>query len=219
VLIAIKSANLAGVDVKRESAGSYRGSRSSGAGKCDDEGGRLASDAEGVAAGGVAPQQGDRGTPKNVGGHVDMGSTRSAQEVLDWHLTCRQKGDLERDIADNYDPDAILLSAEGVNRGHDGVRRLAAILRNYVPEGSYSYQQVLVDGDVGMLLWTAHGDGVDIHDGADSYVVRSGRIIAQTIHYAVRRDGAGEPRGADGPQTVLTFGDRAFASDRPGTSP
>ncbi|WP_233416961.1 hypothetical protein [Halovulum marinum] len=36
--------------------------------------------------------------------------------------------------------------------------------------------------------WTAMGDGARIEDGADSYVVRDGRIAVQTIHYTVVKD-------------------------------
>ncbi|HEX6417085.1 MAG TPA: hypothetical protein VFZ77_01265 [Acidimicrobiales bacterium] len=52
--------------------------------------------------------------------------------------------------------------------------------------GTYDYGQVLCDGQIGMLQWSARSADVDIHDGADSYVVRDGLIVAQTIHYSVR---------------------------------
>lgn len=85
---------------------------------------------------------------------------------------------------ENYAPDVVLLSAEGVNHGHDGVRRLAEVLRSYVEPGTYHYRDLLVEGEVGLLQWTARDEKVRIHDGADSYLVRDGRIIAQTIHYS-----------------------------------
>lgn len=111
---------------------------------------------------------------------------RPTEEVLSAHLNCRRTGDLEGDLARNYHPDVVLLSAEGVNRGHDGVRRLASVLHSYVPSGTYDYGQVLCEGRIGMLQWKARSGNVEIHDGAGSYVVRDGRIVAQTIHYSVR---------------------------------
>lgn len=111
---------------------------------------------------------------------------RPTEEVLSDHLDRRRIGDLEGDLAHNYDPDVVLLSAEGVHRGHDGVRRLAGILHSYVPAGTYDYGQVLCDGPVGMLQWSARSEDTEIHDGADSYLVRDGLIVAQTIHYSVR---------------------------------
>lgn len=80
----------------------------------------------------------------------------------------------------------LLSTGEGVTHGHDGVRRLAGILNSYLPEGEYDYHQVLVEGDVGMLDWTGTGEDLCVHDGADSYVVRDGLIVAQTIHYSAR---------------------------------
>lgn len=46
-----------------------------------------------------------------------------------------------------------------------------------------------LEGDlapVGMLQWSARSEDTEIHDGADSYLVRDGLIVAQTIHYSVR---------------------------------
>jgi len=113
---------------------------------------------------------------------------RSTREVVESHLHYRKSGDLDKDLAENYAEDVTLLSWEGVHRGHDGVRKLADILKSYVPEGSYSYEQVLAEGEVGMLRWRGTGGDVRIHDGADSYVVREGLIQAQTIHYSVREE-------------------------------
>jgi len=112
---------------------------------------------------------------------------RRTRDVVESHLELRQRGDLERDLDLNYSPEVVLLSAEGVQHGHDGVRRLADVLQTYVDAGRYTYEQVLVDGEVAMLMWSAADQRVLIHDGADSYVVRDGLIQAQTIHYSVAR--------------------------------
>ena len=42
--------------------------------------------------------------------------------------------------------------------------------------------------------------GTALLDGADSYVVRDGRIAAQTIHYRVERDGPSAPDDTDVPR-------------------
>ncbi|WBB65910.1 nuclear transport factor 2 family protein [Micromonospora sp. WMMD812] len=112
--------------------------------------------------------------------------SRTTREVLDDHLRRRLHGDLEGDLRENYHPDIRLLSAEGVHQGHDGVRYLAGILRSYVTDGEYRYRQVLADGDVGMLIWSGRCSATDIalHDGVDSYVVRDGLLVVQTIHYS-----------------------------------
>ena len=111
---------------------------------------------------------------------------RGTRDVLDDHLRRRQAGDLEGDLRENYHPDVVLLSAEGVHHGTDGVRALAGVLRRYLPDGDYRYRQVLTRGEVGMLVWSGRCADTDteVHDGVDSYVVQEGRIVAQTIHYA-----------------------------------
>jgi hypothetical protein len=111
---------------------------------------------------------------------------RSAADVLDHHLHCRRAGDLEADLHDTYHPLVRLLSAEGVHHGHDGLRSRAAVLRTYLPAGDYRFHQVQVNGDVGLLVWSGRCGSTDaaVHDGADSYVIREGRIVAQTIHYS-----------------------------------
>ncbi|HEX6423557.1 MAG TPA: YetF domain-containing protein [Acidimicrobiales bacterium] len=135
---------------------------------------------------------GRAGDGRSGAGPAGQDRGRSTEDVVSDHLRSRLAGDLEGDLARNYHPGVVLLSAEGVHRGHDGVRTLAGILRSHVPAGGYDYGEILCEGDVGLLQWTAGGDEAEVHDGADSYVVRDGRIVAQTIHYSTRR-AAGDP--------------------------
>ncbi|MFW2514374.1 nuclear transport factor 2 family protein [Demequina sp. SO4-13] len=111
---------------------------------------------------------------------------RTTTDVIESHLHLRKIGDLERDLAENYDDEVVLLSwGEGVHRGPDGVRHLATVLNTYLPEGNYEYHDVLIEGSYGMLRWTGTARSATVHDGADSYVVQHGRIVAQSIYYAV----------------------------------
>lgn len=65
------------------------------------------------------------------------------------------------------------------------MRQLARLLREQLPNMRFQYRTVLVEGEVGFLEWTADADGAKVEDGADSYVIHDGRIVAQTIHYTV----------------------------------
>lgn len=114
-------------------------------------------------------------------------AVRSAREVLEDHLRLRKEGDLETDLHRNYAEDVVLLCGAGILRGFDGVRESARRLSQQVPHGKYEYLNVLVDGDFGFLEWRAQSDNTIVHDGADSYVIRDGRIVAQSIHYTVER--------------------------------
>ena len=111
---------------------------------------------------------------------------RSAAEVLDNHLRESQSGSIDADLARNYAPNLIVLTGRGVYRGHEGLRELNQLLQEELPNASFHYHTRLVEGELGFLEWTAQSNGVQV-GGADSYLIRRGRIVAQTIHYTVRR--------------------------------
>lgn len=112
---------------------------------------------------------------------------RSTRAVLDSHLGHRESGDVEGDLGENYAHDVVVLSGCGVHRGHDGVRETARILGHYVGSGGgYDIVNSLVDGESAFIEWCADGRAGDVRDGADSFVIRDGRIVVQTIHYTTR---------------------------------
>jgi hypothetical protein len=112
---------------------------------------------------------------------------RSARQVLEDHLRRRCERDVEEDIARNYAEDVVLLTGFGVFRGHAGVRRSAQILDGQLPCAKYHYRTKQTDGPVAFLEWTARCRGAAVKDGADSFFIHEGRIVAQTIHYTVRK--------------------------------
>jgi hypothetical protein len=67
-----------------------------------------------------------------------MGQSRSAQEVLDDHLNTSLNGDVEEDLKRNYAEDVTIVSNWGVEHGHAGVRRMAALLESQLPDCSFA---------------------------------------------------------------------------------
>ncbi len=110
---------------------------------------------------------------------------RSPAEVLEDHLRESKFGSVEDDLARNFAEDLVVLTRDGIFHGHDGLRQLAQRLREELPDSTFEYQTQLVAGEVGFLEWTGRGGGFVVEDGADSYLIRNGKIIAQTIHYTV----------------------------------
>jgi hypothetical protein len=52
---------------------------------------------------------------------------------------------------------------------------------------AFQYTYRSVEGRMAFLEWT-YEDGVSrVRDGADSYLIENGKIVAQTIHYTVER--------------------------------
>lgn len=115
-----------------------------------------------------------------------MTSTRSAREVFEDHLRLAGSGDVEGDIAANYSDDVVLLTGIGELRGHDGVRKSRSVLGEDLPGGRFEYLTTLVSGDYAFLEWRGDADRVQVEDGADSFVIRDGRIVMQSIHYTLR---------------------------------
>ena len=112
-------------------------------------------------------------------------SLRSPHEVLDDHLTLAAAGDWQTDLERNFDEDIVVLTGFGVITGRDQVRILAELLDAQLPGASFDYTTVLVHGEMAFLEWTAHGPTARVRDGADSYLIRNGRVVVQTIHYTV----------------------------------
>lgn len=111
---------------------------------------------------------------------------RGTREVLDDHLALADRGELETDIARNFDPGCVLLTSFGVFRGHAGVRRAAALLAHQLPQGHFTYRARLCHGELAFLQWDGDAAQGQVRDGADSFLIRDGRIHTMSIHYSVQ---------------------------------
>jgi hypothetical protein len=65
---------------------------------------------------------------------------------------------------------------------------LASMLGEELPEHrSFDYTYRAVEGRVAFLEWTYEDASVRVRDGADSYLIEGGKIVAQTIHNTVEQ--------------------------------
>ena len=110
---------------------------------------------------------------------------RTTAQVFDDHLSRAEQGDVEGDIAANFASDCTPLTSYGRFYGHEGVRAAAALLARQLPDAVYHYRHRSVAGEIAFLERSAAGNGVRVHDGADSFLCRDGRIRVMTIHYTV----------------------------------
>lgn len=115
---------------------------------------------------------------------------RTAQEVFDDHLRLSETSSWREDIERNVSPDIVVLTGFGTYRGRAGVEGLAALLDRQLPGARFTYTTRLVEGEVAYLEWTAEADGARVRHGADSFVIRDGWIVVQTIYYVVETDRA-----------------------------
>ncbi len=91
----------------------------------------------------------------------------------------------EEDIERNVSPEIVILERRGIFRGRKGAKELARLLEQELPQAPYMYTTRLAEGRVAFLEWTAEAEHARVRDGADSFVIEDGWIVAQTIHYTV----------------------------------
>lgn len=116
---------------------------------------------------------------------------RTPEEVFDDHLRLAAEHRFDEDIERNVSPDVVVLDRRGVFHGREGARQLARYLAEELPDAPYVYTNRLVAGRVAFLEWTAEAEHTRVRDGADSFVIEDGWIVAQTIHYTVESRRAG----------------------------
>lgn len=113
--------------------------------------------------------------------------TRTTHEVLEDHLRRRAEGRVEEDLAQDYADDVVLLCEHAPMVGREAVRESARRLKLQLPAGSFEYISRHVEGEYAFLRWSGKADGVRLENGADSFVIRDGLIVMQSIYYTVHQ--------------------------------
>jgi ketosteroid isomerase-like protein len=106
----------------------------------------------------------------------------SAKEVVEQHLKCFREGDLKGILSD-YAPGAVFFTPDGALRGVDEIRPLfqAMIAEFQKPGAVFSMKHQSVEGDYAYILWTAETADNVYELGTDTFVVRGGKIVAQSF--------------------------------------
>jgi len=106
----------------------------------------------------------------------------STKDVLDHHLKCFGEGDLEGILSD-YAPSAVLFTADGPLRGVNAIMPLfrAMVAEFGKPGATFSMKQQFVEGDHAYILWSAETADNVYELGTDTFVVRDGKIVAQSF--------------------------------------
>lgn len=123
---------------------------------------------------------------------ADLGA-RPAEEVFEEHLRLRVMGNLEEDLRRNYAEDVVLLTVNSNARGHDAIRMSARRLRDQLPDARYEFLAKQVNGPYVLLIWRGWSSRFNAAGGADSFVIRDGKIRFQSIHYRLENPRAPSP--------------------------
>jgi ketosteroid isomerase-like protein len=111
----------------------------------------------------------------------------STKDVLDHHLKAFDQGDLNGIMSD-YAPDAVFFTKDGVIQGVDAIRPLfEALIGEFgKPGATFNMTQQLVQGDYAYILWTATTADNVYELATDMFVVRDGKIVAQSFTAEIR---------------------------------
>ena len=106
----------------------------------------------------------------------------STKDIIDHHLKAFGERDLDGVLSD-YAPGAVFFTQDGPLRGPDAIRPLfqAMIAEFGKPGATFSMKQQFVEGDYAYILWTAETADNVYELGTDTFVVRDGKIVAQSF--------------------------------------
>jgi len=106
---------------------------------------------------------------------------RTAEQAIREHLALLQAGNLEQAMCD-YDEDAVVILPTQLVIGLDniqaGLSGVGGLLGGAVPQ----IQTLIATDDVVMITFTAFGTPCTLPDGSDTYIVRKGLFVEQTVH-------------------------------------
>ena len=110
----------------------------------------------------------------------------STKDVLDHHMKCVAEGDVKGSLSD-YAPGAVLFTPDGPIKGVDAIRPLfqAMAAEFGKPGAAFSIKQQFVEGDYAYILWTAETADNVYELGTDTFVVRDGKIVAQSFAFKI----------------------------------
>ncbi|HEY1336483.1 MAG TPA: nuclear transport factor 2 family protein [Bryobacteraceae bacterium] len=106
----------------------------------------------------------------------------STSEVLDRHLQSFAEHDIDGVLAD-YSADAVLFAPAGPLKGLRAIRPLfeSLISEFEKPGSSFQMQHRSIDGEHAHIVWTAETADNSYEFATDTFVVRNGKIVAQSF--------------------------------------
>ena len=106
-----------------------------------------------------------------------------AQKTLLHHWQAFKAGDVEAIMAD-YSEDAMLITPDSTLKGRAQIRSLfSQIFANMFPPGSTSITlgKQVIEGEIAYILWSGSSAHCNAPFCADTFVMRDGKIVAQTF--------------------------------------
>jgi ketosteroid isomerase-like protein len=107
---------------------------------------------------------------------------RTTNEVVNQHLKCFAEKNVDGVLAD-YATDAVLFVPGGPLRGTAAIKPFfqAIVAEFSKPGASFSLSQQHADGDYAYILWNGETADNKYEAATDTFVVRNGKIVAQSF--------------------------------------
>jgi ketosteroid isomerase-like protein len=104
------------------------------------------------------------------------------KKVLGQHLKVFVEGNVAAIMA-NYAADAVFITQAGVLRGRDQIRPIfeGLVAEFGKPGTSFEMIQQVIDGNLAYIVWKAETADNVYEIGTDTFVVRNGKIVQQTL--------------------------------------
>lgn len=107
---------------------------------------------------------------------------KSTKEVINHHLSAFAQYDLQGVLSD-YAPDVVFFTPDGPLRGPDAIRPLfeSMIAEFRKPGAVFIMKEQFIEGDYAYIFWSAETSANVYELGTDTFVVRNGKIVAQSF--------------------------------------
>jgi ketosteroid isomerase-like protein len=105
----------------------------------------------------------------------------TTQQVLDHHLKAFGAGD--HGILEDFAEDSVVFTPDGLLRSPGERRSLfETLFADFARPGtSFEMKKQIVDGETAYIVWSAETADNVYELGTDTFVVRNGKIVTQTL--------------------------------------
>ena len=106
---------------------------------------------------------------------------KRTEETLLKHLQAFASGDVDAIMAD-YDKTSVLITPYGPQRGRAEIRSFfESFIPDFPPGSAFELSEQIVEGEIAYIVWSGESEKVKIPFATDTFVVREGKIVAQTF--------------------------------------
>lgn len=110
---------------------------------------------------------------------------RTVKEIWEHHKVAFDNADLEELMLD-YAEDSVYVTT---NKSLVGKSKIRELYKNHFAsleeDSSSSIISEKIEGEIVFFEWTADSPSINISDGVDTFVIRDGFIVAQTMRATV----------------------------------